>query len=386
MPWGTVMVFTATGFLTQTTSLMTAGLLPAMARDFEVSEGAAGSLTSVFALAIVLTILPATRFSLRFTRKQVIVTTVAALVISNLLVAFSPALPMALVGRFIGGAAHGLLASAIPSVVTRIVPPRSAAKALGVVLAGNSAGLAVGAPLTSVLSSALGWRGAFVLMAVVGAILALALLRVVPSLRTDRRSEGSIWETVRAPGVVRISVSWGLVLLGHYAVLTFIGPLFIDLGGREAQLGLPLLILGVAGVVGVLAAGRVTARPLVPATAIAGGLVGISFLILWPGPPLWLVFALLVLWGAGSSASLLLNQRCVLLAGHRAPELAMSVALLINQFGIALGATLGGTVIEGLGPRAVPATAAGAVLIALLLLLGLRSVLRAADSEQGKTG
>ncbi|MGJ0184349.1 MFS transporter [Corynebacterium glyciniphilum] len=376
IPWWTLVVFTLTGFLTQTTSLMTAGLLPAMAEDFEVTEGAAGSLTSVFAIAIVITILPVTRLSYRFTRRQVIVTTVIALVISNILVATAPVLPLALIGRFIGGAAHGILSSAIPSVVTRVVPAAQVPTALGVVLAGNSAGLAVGAPLSAVLSGALGWRGAFVVMAVTGIVLAIALVRVVPPIRLSRDSTATAWSSLRTPGVLRISVSWGLVLLGHYAVLTFIAPLFTALGGDVSQVGMPLVILGCAGIVGVLCAGRISNRILVGATAGAGALVGTGFLVLWAAPPMWMVFAMLILWGAGSAASLALNQRCVLAAGRSAPEMAMSVALLINQFGIALGATVGGVAIENIGARAVPATGAFALMGSLLLLVGFHRVLR----------
>lgn len=48
----------------------------------------------------------------------------------------------------------------------------------------------------------------------------------------------------------------------------------------------------------------------------------------------------------------------------------MSVALLINQFGIALGA--GGVLLNGFGPRAVPAAAAVVAGIAALMLPGTR--------------
>jgi DHA1 family purine ribonucleoside efflux pump-like MFS transporter len=360
-------------------------MLPAMARTFHVTEGLAGSLTSVFAIAIVITILPATRLSMRYTRRQVIVTTVTALVASNLIVGTAPGLPMALAGRFLGGAAHGLLASAMPSVVTRIVPPRHAPAALGIVLAGNSAGLAVGAPLTAVLSSWVGWRGSFLIMAGFGALLALALHRVVPPIRIKTTSTGTLWSTLRTPGVVRISTSWALILLGHYAVLTFIAPLFLALGGGESHIGLPLMVLGIAGVIGVLAAGRIGDRTLAVATIASGGLVGVAFVALALAPPMWVVFVLLTVWGAGSAASLLLNQRCVLLAGYQAPEMAMSVALLINQFGIAMGATLGGITIEHFGPRCVPVAAAIGIAGGLLLFIGIPRILnnaRTARAEQ----
>jgi DHA1 family purine ribonucleoside efflux pump-like MFS transporter len=382
MPWPTVLVFASAGFLTMTASLMTAGLLPAMAGDFSVSDGLAGTLTSVFALAIVLTVLPGTRLTLRWSRRAVIVTTVVMLILSNLIVAAAPSLAVALVGRFVGGTAHGLLVSAMPAVLMRIVPRHDVPKAMGIALAGNSAGLAAGAPLTAVLASAVGWRGSFVIAAGAGVVIALALWLVVPSIRVDAVQAGSIRRTVRTPGVLRMSVSWALVLLGHYAVLTFIAPLFLDLGGSAESVGLPLLVVGLTGMAGVLLAGRLPLRAVLWGAICSAGLVATSFALLWMHPPMAVVYTLFALWGAGSAAALLLNQQCVLLAGHRAPELAMSLGVLVTQFGVALGASAGGITLHAYGPQAVPLTGAAVIALALLLLIGMPRILRSAQSER----
>ncbi|MFT3877108.1 MAG: MFS transporter [Propioniciclava sp.] len=381
-PWGTVGMFAAAGFFTMTTSLMTAGLLPAMAREFGVPTGVAGTLTSVFALAIVVTVLPGTRWSMRFTRRAVVVATVLALIVSNLIVAASGSLPVALAGRFLGGASHGLLVSTMPAIVARIVPPRDAPKAMGIALAGNSAGLAVGAPLTAVLAGTVGWRGSFVIAAGFGVVVAVALFFLVPVFRVDPEDSGSVRDAVRTPGVLRMAASWATVLLGHYAVLTFVAPVFLNAGGTEETVGLPLMVLGVAGIVGVLAGGRLRPARVFTGAIATSSLVALAFVVLWLHPPMPVVYALLVVWGAGSSASLLLNQQCVLLAGFRTPELAMSLGVLITQFGVALGSSLGGLTLQTLGPSTVPLAGALAIVAALLMLPGMRAILTRALAER----
>ena len=383
-PWATVAMFAAAGFFTMTTSLMTAGLLPAMARDFDVPVGVAGSLTSVFAIAIVLTVLPGTRWSMRFTRRSVVVATVGMLIASNLIVAAAPCLPVALTGRFLGGVAHGLVGSAMPAIVTRIVSPRDTTKALGIALAGNIAGLAVGAPLTAVLAGMVGWRWSFVIAAGVGVVIAVALFYLVPVFRVSAADVGSVRAAIRTPGVVRMSASWATVLLGHYAVLTFVVPVYVHLGGSEETVGLPLMLIGATGIVGVLAGGRLRPAQALRGAVSCSALVAVAFVVLWMQPSMPVVYAMLVVWGAGSSASLLLNQQCVLLAGHRTPELAMSLGVLITQFGVALGSVLGGVTLQSLGAGSVPGAGALAIAAALLMLLGMPGILGRALADQAR--
>lgn len=381
-PWGAVLVFASAAFLTSTTSLMTAGLLPAMARDLSVSEGAAGSLTSVFALAIVVTILPLTRLTLRLDRRTVLVGTAVLLVLSNLLVALAPGLGIALVGRFLGGTAHGLLSSAMAGVAARLIAPELMPRAMGAVLAGNSAGLAVGAPLAAFLGTAVGWRPAFGLAALLGLVIAVALFRVVPPVHIAASRAGSVVEAVCTPGVLQASASTAVMLLGHYATLAFIAPLFVGLGGDPADVGIPLLVIGFAGMAGVLLAGRVPIDRILAGAICTVLLLAAVFAVLAGQPPLPLVYALLAFWGAAQAASLLMNQQAVIVLGHRAPELALGLFLLVTQVGVALGAAAGGTTLETFGPTTLPLVAAGAMVLAVLLLLGLPPRFRAARSAQ----
>jgi predicted MFS family arabinose efflux permease len=386
MPWGPVLVFASAGFLTMTTSLMTAGLLPLMAVDLGVSEGVAGTLTSGFALAIVVTILPLTRWSLRFSRRTVLVGATCLMVLGNVLVALAPSLAPALAGRFLSGIAHGLLGGGLAGVVVRVVPPERVPQALGLVLAGNSAGLAVGAPLAAVLGAGVGWRGAFAVAAVLGLVLAGFLLRITPTVHIDASASGSIGRTIRTPGVLRMAISWAGVLLGHYATLTFIAPLFVALGGSPDAVGLPLLVLGLTGIAGVLLAGRIPLDRAVRGAVVFSGLVALAFVTLALSPPMGLVYAALVVWGAASAASLLMNQQTVLTLGHRGPELALGLGILTTQFGVVLGASLGGLTLETLGAARIPVVSAAAIGLSLLLLLGMPALLRRARAEQRDGG
>lgn len=67
-------------------------------------------------------------------RRTVLLIALLAFVASNLVVALSPNLPIALVGRFIGGAWHGLMWAVMPPTIGRISGPAWVGRAMAIVL------------------------------------------------------------------------------------------------------------------------------------------------------------------------------------------------------------------------------------------------------------
>ncbi len=353
-----VIVLAVAGFVGQTASLLPAGMLPQIAAGLRVSLAAAGALTAIFALAIVLTVVPLTRWTLRLAGRDLVLVTVVVVAAGNLTVCLAPVLPVALVGRFVTGAAHGLLWAALPVVVAGLTEPMARARAMSIVLGGSSAGMALGAPMSTLLSSALGWRPTFAVVAAAGLLTAFAVWRLIPRVPAPPARPLSLWSAARLPGVLLLSGTWALVLVGHYGVLTYIAPYSVRLGVDATTVSALLSVLGFAAVGGVTLAGRVRRRSHLVGAAASAGLMVVAFVALWAVPdhtPIVVVLLVFALWGAGQAASLLFNQQAVLLVGHRAPATASSLAILITQLGVAVGAFIGGAVVDGPGVRWVPA-------------------------------
>lgn len=380
-PLPAILVLAFAGFISVTTELMPSGLLTQIAPDLGVEVAPAGALTAIYAMGIVLTVLPLTKLTLRMPRRTLLIVAIVAFLLSNIIVAASPDLTIALIGRFIGGASHGLLWAVLPPILGRIVAAHKTGQAMAIVFAGNSLGLAVGAPLSSLLGAAVGWRWAFLLVAVAALATAVLLWILVPQVtaNTDRRV--SIIEAVRIPGLLRVSTAWALMLLGHFAVFTYIAP-YLEWSGQGGNFtSMALSILGVAGILGVVLAGKT------PSRALPGGLIGapalilVSFVALLVLPMSFpLLIVLLVLWGAGFSAAVLFNQQAVLRTGHSAPDTANSLSVLIIQFGIALGAAAGGVTFDALGVGLVPITGVIFVAVSAVMLIGTRKVLAGAQN------
>jgi predicted MFS family arabinose efflux permease len=156
-------------------------LLTGIASDLDAGIAAAGTLTSAYAAAIVVTVPPPTRLTIRVPRCVLFAAILSIFAAANILVALSPTLAVAITGRVLAGVAHGLLWATVAPMVARISNPGHAPRAMAIVFAGTSLGLAAGAPLGTLLGQALGWRSAFLILAMVSAMLA-----VVPSSLSPR--------------------------------------------------------------------------------------------------------------------------------------------------------------------------------------------------------
>lgn len=379
-PLFTVIVLAFTGFLSLTTELLPAGLLTQIGPDLNVTVGIAGLMTSAYAVGNVVTVIPLTRLAIRLPRRTALVLIVLLFVISNLVVVLAPNITLAVIGRFVGGAAHGLIWALLPAVVQRLGGTRYVGRAMTIVFTANSLALALGAPLSSLLGNSLGWRMAFLVAAAVALVIAIILAAVVPHMHSENTEHVPLHRAAMLPGALRVCIAWALVMLGHFAMLTYIAPYLERLGVGGGIVSASLFVLGAAGIVGVWVGGLVGQRSLITGLVASPLLIVLAFIALLVAPSsVPVIFVILVIWGMGFSGTVLLYQQAVLATGRRAPETVTSISVVLSQLGIALGATAGGIGVEVFGVQWLPLIGLVFAAIALLLLPGLGRILRAAS-------
>lgn len=381
--WLTVVVLAAAGFLALAVELSPAGLLTRIAPDLDVSVATAGSLTALYSLGNAVLVLPLTALAVRFDRRTILAATLVVFVLGNALVVVADGLPVALAGRFVSGGAHGLLMALSPAVAMRLVPREQSQRALSVVVGANTLGIALGAPLTSVVGTTFGWRVTFAGAAALALVAAAVILKVMPSLHGDSAEPVSLLAAARQPGVLRLSSAYALVMLGYMAVITYIDPFLTGRGAPSLVVSASLTIFGGAGIVGVWLSGRILRRSRYLALLSMPALSGAAYLLLLlVHGPLGLVLGLLALWGVGFSGGVLVAQEVVLHVGFRARETVTSISVVMAQLGMAVGSALGGVVVGTVGVGATPALGLGAVLLALVLIVSSRGVLDRATAAQ----
>ncbi|WP_354567431.1 MFS transporter [Glaciihabitans sp. UYNi722] len=350
--WAGVVTLMLGVFALVTSEFLPASLLSLMATDLGISEGTAGQV--VTATAVVGAIAGPTIGILfpRLDRRTLMIGLTLLAAASNLLVAISPAFWLLLIARLLLGAAIAGFWSMALAVSAQLVPSEHLGRAMMIVNTGVSVAIVAAVPLGSYLGSLLGWRSVFLLvagLAVLAAIVQAIWLRSVAASSTA--GFRSLLGALRSP--VMIVGLGGILLLagGHFAGFTYIQPAAVNIPGLTAG-GLAILLAtyGVGGFVGNIVAGIVADRRLRLALIAMPALLGVavaSFALFSQVVPL--AFVAVALWGVGFGGVPTIVQTWVARAEPDRLESAGGLVVSTFQIAIALGAVVGGLLVDGAG-------------------------------------
>jgi MFS transporter, DHA1 family, inner membrane transport protein len=354
----------AANFVLGTAETLVIGLLVVISGDLGVSVPAAGGLVTAYAVGLAAGGPLLTMATMRLDRRTVVRGSVAIFVAGNLLAVVTADYLTFLVARGITGALHGLFLATAFTVATAVVPREAAGRAMAAILLGNTLAGAFGAPLGTALGQVAGWRGAFVAVAALGALVLAASWFLVPSLPGTSADDGGRGQlrNAFAPRVLALLVVCFLVFAASCAAWSYVVPFLEEVTGVSgAMVGVYLMIYGAATAAGAYVGGRLADWNA--ARALVLGLTGLtlSLAALWflGSSPVMvaLILALLGVCTMGMAPSL--QHRVVSLAGPGAP-LAQSLPASAANVGVATGAAVGGLAISGFG---VPAAVAVGALI-----------------------
>lgn len=350
LPWNGLLALAGGSFITLLTETLPAGVLRPMGQSLGASDAAVGQLVSVYALGSVLAALPMTALTQRLPRRPLLLAAIAGFVVVNALTAVTSNYTLLLVVRFLAGVGAGLLWSLVAGYAARLVVPSLQGRAIAVAMVGSPLALSLGVPAGTLLGQQIGWRWAFGLMALL-AVLLLGWIRLaVPALPAagggQRTPLGSVW---RLPGVRSTLLLMALYVLAHNVLYTYIEPLAI-LANAQHWLDRVLLAFGVAAVAGIGIAGWGVDRHLraLVWAAVAGFVLAVLALLLWPGVPQVLLLAS-ALWGVAFGAVPTLFQTAVARRAGAAADLAQSMLVTGWNLAIAAGGMAGGVVLQSVG-------------------------------------
>ncbi|HEY0216487.1 MAG TPA: MFS transporter [Cellulomonas sp.] len=377
--WASLVLLACAAFAYNTSEAFPVGLLPQMAADLGVTESRIGSLLTLYAVVVAVTVLPLVVAASAVARRRLILVTVGVLVISNIAMALAPTFGWVLASRLVSATTHGIFWSVVAPTAAMLVPRGREGFATSVAFMGSSLAMVAGTPLMTVLGTMWSWRAAIVVLAGAAALAFAGLALVMPALEVDRGGRpGGLpgWlpllaSTVRNRPLLRLCALTVLLVVAYYATYTYIS-LILDgsAGVTGSSLAGVLLLYGLAGIVGVWAIGTITdASPQRAASVAMGGLVaalvGIGLFASWaPGG----VIASVVLLGAAFAATPVFLQATVLRVAPQAGDVASSLYVVAFQVGIAGGSLVGGLAVDGGLLGAVPWVAAAAVALGLLTL------------------
>ncbi|WP_313196969.1 MFS transporter [Rhizobium sp.] len=372
---------TAGAFGIGVTEFVIMGLLIDVSKDLGVSISAAGLLISGYALGVVIGAPILGAISGKWSKKTLLMALMVVFTIGNLACAIAPDYWTLMAARVLTAFAHASFFGVGSVVATSLVAPNKKASAIAIMFTGLTVANILGVPFGTWLGQAYGWRSTFWAVTLIGvaafAVIALLVPKDKASDTQEEASQGVLAVLGRRAvllGLLTTVLSW----VGVFAGFTYIAPILTQITGfSEAAVSPILLVFGGGLVIGNLAGGWLADRHLMP--TIVGSLIALAVVLLAMTvvihQPVLMVIAI-ALFGAAAFATVAPLQMWVLAKAEGAGQgLASSFNIAAFNLGNAIGAWLGGAVIDhgpGLGSVTlvaglVPIAALAVALIAIRL-------------------
>ncbi|WP_298457208.1 MFS transporter [uncultured Cellulomonas sp.] len=361
------------GFTIGTTEFATMGLLPQIARDLSVSIPVAGHVITAYALGVVVGAPLLTAVAARVDRRILLVGLMAAYTVGNTLSSLAGSIEWLVLARFLAGLPHGAFFGVGAAMGTAVVGRARRGAAVATMMTGLTIANVVGVPLSTWVGQALGWRAAFLVVAVLGLLTLAGLWRWLPAVRpaagTTVRTELAALRNRR----LWIAVAAGAIGFGGmFAVYSYIAPLVTEVTGlAEVTVPVVLALFGIGMTVGTVLGGRMADRSVVRSVyaGFVGTAVALVLVALTGGNPV-LGIASVVLLGVTSQVLGLALQTRLMDVSPSAPSLGAALCHSALNVGNASGAFLGGLVIAaGWGYLAPAWVGVGLTLVGLVIVL-----------------
>ena len=374
-----VLALAALGFVLGACEYVSVVILPDIAADLEVSLSAAGRLVSVFAAGYAIGTPIVMAATARLPRFRLLMGLLALFLAVNALSMLAPNIAVLYIARALAAVLTGTL-TAVALLFVGQAAPAQTAQAVAMVYTGMSLATVVGNPLNKTLCRLLGWRAAFAVILIAGAVLLPVLAKVLPRT-AGAPAEGTgffhqftVLRDRRYALCVLMTICY---YAATYIVYTYLTPILTDvLGAGDAAVSLLLMLVGLCCMGSNLLAGRLGARGGVTRSlgvilAQAALFAAMPLLLggFWTGTAALLAMALLMY-----LLSTPVQVFAMALAEREYPfasSLCASTLSVAGNMGIAAGSFASSALQAALGLRLLGLPAAALALLAAALNLAL---------------
>lgn len=218
-----IVYFVALGaFSLGMSSYITAGLIPYIQSDFNISIALTAQLVTAFTLAygigspLVVALLPENK------QKMGIILALLLFSISNFISGIAPDFRTLFISRIFSGIDAGVYLAIGISVSTAVVSIENRGKAISLIMSGMAAGTVLGVPIGLLISRAYGWKISMFIIATLGLISLIGLMIKLPQISLEKQSlieKIRILKDMRILGILSISLIAAISSLGLYTYL-----------------------------------------------------------------------------------------------------------------------------------------------------------------------
>jgi len=369
-------LFAFTMFIVVTSEFVVMGLLPDMAFTFSISLANAGWFVTWFALSASLLGPVVTLLASRFNTHTFIISSVLIFSVANFAIALVQYSYFVVILRILQGALLPAIISILVIESLYLVERNRQAWAVSHVNLGIAFAVVLGIPGGAMIASKMGWKASFMTLALLGVVATLLLYRGLPRISREVNEQlikASDLSLLWLPHFLYQLTLSAILFTGMFTGYTYIAVLLTEITNiNKAMLAWLLMGFGISGVLGNWLAGLITHS--YPITATAGVALSLAFamgMVTLVGDNPITMMLVIVLWGGAHMGAFVINQIRVMQAGNNAQSFALALNISACNIGIALGAILGGRVVDNYGVEFVGYAGSAIVLVAFFMACGV---------------
>lgn len=364
-----LLVLALSSFAIGTTEFVIMGLLPEVATDLSVSIPQAGWLVTGYALAVAIGAPVMAVSTAKLKRRTALIALMAFFIAGNLLCALASDYWVLMIARVVTALCHGAFFGIGSVVAAGLVAEDRKARAVALMFTGLTLANVLGVPLGTAIGQAYGWRATFGVVTVIGVVTISGLIAILP--RDKQQENGSILREIAALKNGRLWLALSTTVFfaaSMFALFTYIAPLLRDFTGVSPEgVTWTLFLIGLGLTIGNLVGGKLADWRLGATLAGVFSAIALTSIVFSYTSRFFIPAEItLFLWALASFAAVPALQVGVVGFGKDAPNLVSTINIGAFNTGNALGAWVGGLVINaGFDLTRVPLAAA------LMALIGL---------------
>lgn len=375
-----IIALTLSTFGICTSEYVIMGLLPEVAADLNVSIPKAGVLVSGYAMGVVVGAPTLAILTSKIKRKPTLLFLICLFIIGNILCAIAPTYNLLMGARIIAALCHGTFFGIASVVAADLSEPHNRGKAIAYVFMGCTLANMLGVPLGTAIGQHFGWRATFWVVSLIGVGAVFALQKYLPANIPMRMTSPMVeFKALGNKKVILPLLISTLCSASLFTVFTYITPILRDITGI-APTGVTwiLLIFGVGLTIGSLLGGKLASFNMMKSLLwLLVSIVVVLLLFHFGMVSKWATIGIILLWSIAAFALCPMLQLLVVDEAKDAPSLASTFNQSAFNFGNAIGAKLGGTLISaGVLLRDLPIAAAMVTISAIALTAYLTVVMK----------
>ena len=328
------------------------GILPVIEKMFNVSIRRAGYLVSVFSFTVAISgIIMPLLFS-NIDKKKVMLISIGMFIVSNIVSAFSTNFNVVLLWRVLPAIFHPIFISMSFTIAASFVDKKDMPKTAAILIMGMSAGMAIGVPISNLISNLYSYKAVMIYSALVNAISFFGIIIFMPSVApSEKVSYSEQIFTLKKP-IAWISLITALLIQASASSVYsyFAGYIGLIPNISDLYSATMLFIFGISSVLGNFLAGRLLTKYTFKFITVYIFVFIIVYLLMFLFKELLIfMFILSSLFGILFGMGINIQQYIIVSSMQEAPEFANGLVVSFGNIGIVAGTFIGGIIIQNFG-------------------------------------